>query len=108
MTVGVSAPKTRGFLSGIGTAFSTGAAHKLDMGALVQEATAIHVKLVHSGSKPSISTKVAALRRSLLHGGEGELGSAFRDVADVSILLLSQYPDINESTGKAHARSRGP
>ena len=88
MTVGVSAPKTRGFLSGLGTAFSSGAAHKLDMGATVQETTAIHVKLVHSRSKPSISTKVATLRRLLLHGGEGELGSAFTDVADVSIPFL--------------------
>ena len=85
MTVGVSAPKTRGFLSGLGTAFSPGAAHKLDVGAIVQETTAIHVKLVHSRSKPSISTKVATLRRLLLHG---ELGSAFMDVADVSMHFL--------------------
>ncbi|KAL5523424.1 hypothetical protein ACEPAG_7597 [Sanghuangporus baumii] len=82
VTVGISAPKTRSFLSGLGTAFSLGAAHKLEMGALVQETTALHVTIGHLGTVPSRSTQAATLRRLLLQGGEDELGSAFMDVAD--------------------------
>ncbi|OCH88874.1 carbohydrate esterase family 9 protein [Obba rivulosa] len=64
VTTAITAPKSVGFLSGMGTAFSTGAAHKLEKGAVVQPVTAFHVSMHHSGLA-SISTKVAALRHLL-------------------------------------------
>ncbi|KAL5507656.1 hypothetical protein ACEPAH_7112 [Sanghuangporus vaninii] len=96
VTVGISAPKTRSFLSGFGTAFSLGAAHKLEMGALVQETTALHVTIGHLGTAPSISTHIATLRRLLLQGGEGELGASFMDVADGkrTLVIEAQSADL--------------
>jgi hypothetical protein len=46
--------------------FSTGAAHKLADGAVIQEVTALHVSVGHFGIRPSISTQIAALRDLLL------------------------------------------
>ena len=70
VTVGIVAPQTQtqnsgGFLSGVGTAFSLGAPHKLALGAIVQRAGAVHVA-IHRGQAQSVSTQVAALRRLLL------------------------------------------
>lgn len=89
VTVGVSAPKSRGFLSGLSTAFGLGSAHKMEMGALVQETTALHVSIGHMGKTPSVSTQIATLRRLLLNGGEGELGAAFNDVSNVYTFSLN-------------------
>ncbi|OBZ68120.1 hypothetical protein A0H81_11871 [Grifola frondosa] len=75
VTVGISAPRTAGFLSGLSTAFSTGANHKLEVGALIQDVGALHVRVHHFGlAGPSVSTQIAALRNILLSKGKGEFG----------------------------------
>lgn len=76
------APSARRFYSGLGTFFSTGAAHKLEKGAVLQEVTALHVAVRHFGT-PSISTQIAALRRLLLGPYEGDSGKWFEKVTQV-------------------------
>jgi hypothetical protein len=82
VTTAISSPQSYGFIGGLGTAFSTGAAHKLASGAVVQEVTAVHVALDLS-ARISVSTQIATLRRLLLGGGEGEIGQAFKDAGEV-------------------------
>ncbi|KAI0746214.1 carbohydrate esterase family 9 protein [Daedaleopsis nitida] len=72
-------PDERGFLSGLSTAFATGARHKLARGAIVQEAGTVHVA-VHLGGSQSVSTQIAALRHLLLNQTDGELGRAFERI----------------------------
>ncbi|KAL0956502.1 hypothetical protein HGRIS_002646 [Hohenbuehelia grisea] len=83
----VVAPKASGFLAGLGTAFRTGAAHKLIDGAVIQDITALHIQISHVGV-PSVSTQIAALRRLLLGGAHGELGSVFAAIADGKLPLV--------------------
>ncbi|KAH8116643.1 composite domain of metallo-dependent hydrolase [Phellopilus nigrolimitatus] len=94
VTTGITAPKHRGFLSGLSTAFGLGAAHKLEKGALVQEVAAVHVTVGHMGKTPSISTQIAALRHLLLDDG-GE-SSAFKDVAEgkMTLVVEAQSADV--------------
>lgn len=57
VTSGIVAPRSRGFLSGLGAAFSTSAMHKLEKGALLGDEVALHVRI--SASLPaSVSTQV--------------------------------------------------
>ncbi|EMD37398.1 hypothetical protein CERSUDRAFT_114069 [Gelatoporia subvermispora B] len=72
VTTAITAPKSVDFLSGMGTAFSTGAAHKLEKGAVVQDVTAFHIGIHHSG-QASVSTKIAALRHLLFSPSRGTL-----------------------------------
>jgi hypothetical protein len=81
VTWGIVAPKSRGFLSGLSTVFTTGTAHKLQRGAAVQSIAALHVAI--GAGSPSVSTQVAALRRLLLGNGHGELAAQFDDVVKV-------------------------
>jgi len=81
VTVGVTAPTSNKFLSGLGVAFSTGLPHRLAHGAVLQDITALHISIL--SSSPSISTQIAALRHLLSGQGEGELGKLFRKVARV-------------------------
>lgn len=84
VTVGVTAPKSAGLVSGLSAVFSTGAQGD----GLIQDVAALHVNIKHSDSLPSVSTQIAALR-NLLHGSaSGELGSYFQKVRDVCIDLL--------------------
>ncbi|KXN85387.1 hypothetical protein AN958_11487 [Leucoagaricus sp. SymC.cos] len=76
VTAGVSAPISFGFLSGLSTAFSTGAFHKLSEGAVLQEETALHIT-IGAFTEPSVSTQIGLLRRLLYGEGEGPLGEAF-------------------------------
>lgn len=82
VTKGVVAPTSDGFLLGISAAFSTAAKHKLQTGAIVQEAATVHVS-VHPGRTSSVSTQIAALRHLLLHQTDGELGKAFERIRKV-------------------------
>ena len=106
VTVGIVAPQTqtqnsRGFLSGLGTAFSLGAPHKLALGAIVQRAGAVHVA-IHRGQAQSVSTQVAALRRLLLGAGveererEGELRAWFAKVrrGQATLVVGAESADI--------------
>ncbi|CAE7231904.1 unnamed protein product [Rhizoctonia solani] len=65
VTTAVSAPVSRGLFSGASVAFRTGAAHKLEDGAIVNSAPALHLTVRH-GSGVSVSTQIATVRRLLL------------------------------------------
>ena len=82
VTTAISAPVSYGFLAGLSVAFSTGARHKLESGAVVRPVTALHVQ-VGTGQGVSVSTQVAGLRRLLI---DGEKHGAFRRVAHVSTM----------------------
>ncbi|KAI0639278.1 carbohydrate esterase family 9 protein [Trametes polyzona] len=75
VTAGIVAPQSPGFLAGLNTAFSTVARHKLEPGAVIQEAGGLHVS-IHPVGIPSVSTQIAALRRLLLGENTGELKHA--------------------------------
>ncbi|KAG8680359.1 hypothetical protein FRC09_018304, partial [Ceratobasidium sp. 395] len=65
VTTAVSAPVSRGMFSGASVAFRTGAAHKLEDGAVINPLAALHLSIGHGGSV-SIATQIATLRRLLL------------------------------------------
>ncbi|KAJ6532729.1 carbohydrate esterase family 9 protein [Mycena vulgaris] len=87
VTSAVTAPSSRGFLSGLSTVFSTAAAHKLIDGAVLQEIAALHVALSLS-SGISVSTQITTLRGLLLGEGEGNLAQRFADVVTGKIPLV--------------------
>ncbi|CAK5272083.1 unnamed protein product [Mycena citricolor] len=104
---------TGGFLTGLGTYFSTGAAHKLADGAIIQRVTGLHVRF-SMWADASVSTQVAALRRLLLGKGSGDIGEQFSQVtdgkiplvvhaesADIIATLLVLKKEVESSTGKA-------
>ncbi len=90
---GIVAPRSGGFLIGLNTAFSTGSKHKLEHGALIQSAGAVHVS-VHPSGKPSVSTQIAALRRLLLEPTSGELGLWFDKIRKVSSIPPPPSPSL--------------
>ena len=98
--MGITAPSSRSFLSGLSTAFATGAGHKLEKGAMIQEIVALHLRIGHFSSSPSVSTQIAALRRLLFGGGgKSELGSRFKQVTEVSANWLSLVAPDHVHTG---------
>ncbi|KAH9176442.1 carbohydrate esterase family 9 protein [Lactarius sanguifluus] len=116
VTKAIVAPVHNGFYSGLGTAFSTGAAHKLEDGAVAQEVTALHVSVGHFGRKPSVSTQIAALRGLLLKLPDddtiGATSNPFRDAgrglipivveaysADVIATLILLKKEVEGKTG---------
>ncbi|KDQ28082.1 hypothetical protein PLEOSDRAFT_1077055 [Pleurotus ostreatus PC15] len=80
VTSAVTAPLGSGFFSGLGTAFSLSAKHKLEQGSIVKEVTGFHIAVRHNSKGPSVSTQIALLRRLLLAPVDGALGHHFRDV----------------------------
>ncbi|KAJ2931515.1 hypothetical protein H1R20_g5580, partial [Candolleomyces eurysporus] len=87
VTSAITAPKSSGFYGGLGVHFSTGAAHRMESGAVIQDVTAVHVSVRHF-EKPSISTQIATLRR-LLHGkADGMVGHYFEKVRSGHIPLV--------------------
>jgi hypothetical protein len=88
VTVAITAPSSYGFISGLSTAWSTGSEHKLAEGAVVQSVAALHVSLDMSSERPSVSTQIAVLRRLLLGEGKGDLGKAFKNVAEGKLALV--------------------
>ena len=90
VTIGVIAPQSGGFLQGLSTAFSLGAAHKLEKGAIVADAVALHVRVSMSGSA-SVSTQIAALRKLLLPpaGERNEFAASVVQVCTVSSFQLT-------------------
>ncbi|GJE95451.1 carbohydrate esterase family 9 protein [Phanerochaete sordida] len=87
VTAGVVAPKAAGFFAGVSTAFSTGALHSLEKGAILQKDAALHVSIFHGGF-PGVSTQIAALRRLLKGHGKGALGDWFERVVDGEVPLV--------------------
>lgn len=79
VTMAVSAPVTYGFLAGLSVAFSTGARHKLEHGAVVRPITALHVH-IGPAQGASVSTQIATLRKLLIDSAKH---GAFRRVAQV-------------------------
>jgi hypothetical protein len=99
VTSAVTAPLGT-FYSGYSTAFSTGAAHKLDDRAVLKSIAAFHTSIRHVGL-PSVSSQIAALRNLLLDGpSEGWSGKVIKVRLILPILAL--YID----TG--HSRARYP
>jgi hypothetical protein len=109
VTLAVTAPSHKGFYSGLATSFSTGSAHKLEPGAVIQEVTGLHVAVRHFGT-PSVSTQIAALRRLLLE----PQGKWFNQVlegriplvveahsADIIATLVWLKREIERETGKS-------
>lgn len=90
VTTAISAPVSSGFLGGLGVAFSTGARHKLEVGAVVQSVTALHVH-VEPGQGVSVSTQIATLRRLLL---ADEKSGVFQRAAHVSAMLCGRWGEI--------------
>lgn len=86
MTSAITPPQAYGFLYGLSAVFSTGSAHKLEDGALIQNVAALHVGISLESSM-SVSTQIAALRRLLMSGGEGDLGIQFKKVIKVRTAL---------------------
>lgn len=82
----MSAPSSEGFYGGLSVAFSLGASHKLQKGAVIQRITALHVTIRHFKSI-SVSTQISALRRLLSGPYEGEAGIWFEKVMKVSITI---------------------
>lgn len=82
MTSAISPPRSQGFFVGVSTAFSPGAANKLDKGALLSDAVALHISIYHRDTA-SISSQIALIRRGLYGEFEGERGKWFAAVAKV-------------------------
>ena len=85
--------------------------HKLADGAVVQEVTALHFSIGHFGSRPSISTQIAALRRLLLELPDDTLADAsrpFRDAVRVRQILMRQMTIYKFPSGCDSDRGRGP
>ncbi|KAH7928042.1 hypothetical protein BV22DRAFT_1083961 [Leucogyrophana mollusca] len=93
VTAAVVAPKSRGFLSGLSTVFATGAAHKLEKGAVIQDVAAIHIAIGHGNSGPSVGTQIAALRHELLgHAAQSQFSSLSK--GGIPLVIEVQNADI--------------
>jgi len=84
VTTAISAPVTYSFLGGLGVAFSTGARHKLEDGAIVRPVTGLHVH-VGPAQGTSVSTQIAVIRKLLTAGPKH---GAFEHVARGKIPLV--------------------
>ncbi|KAG7441138.1 carbohydrate esterase family 9 protein [Guyanagaster necrorhizus] len=113
VTTAVTAPESSGFLSGLSGAFTTGAAHKLEDGAVIQDVAALHV-IVSMSSDISVSTQLGALRRLLSGEIHGDLGAQFKKVvegelplvvtvysADIMASLMQLKQEAEKRSGKA-------
>ncbi|KAF4615672.1 hypothetical protein D9613_012510 [Agrocybe pediades] len=106
VTTAVTAPVGNGFLQGISAAFSVGAPHALERGAVVQEETALHITISHLLSA-SVSTQIAALRKLLLDG-EGRWATVRKgkmhlvisvESADIMSTLIHLKKEVEDETG---------
>lgn len=107
VTTGITAPTHRRFYAGLSTSFYTGALHKLEEGAVVQDVNAVHVTVRHFGGTPSISTQIAVLRKLLLEPGNGDVGKWFKDVSEVNqFALLGIIKKFTITPGSRNSRGR--
>ncbi|KAI9060293.1 composite domain of metallo-dependent hydrolase [Trametes sanguinea] len=110
ITLSVTPPVHDGWFSGLSVAFSPGAPHRLAQGAIVRDVVAVHCTLGHGDPGPSVSSKIAVLRRLLTERVEGEVGAWFRsgtiplvvDVgsADIISTLIALKKEVEVSTRK--------
>ncbi|KAJ7164026.1 carbohydrate esterase family 9 protein [Mycena crocata] len=96
VTSAIVAPTSYGVFGGLGVSFSLGAAHKLERGAVLQEVTAVHMRVMQVLPGPSVSTQIALLRRLLLRPVDGPSKVWFQKVTDgeVPIVVESHSADI--------------
>lgn len=88
-------------MAGLSTAFSTGAAHALEEGAVIQDIAALHVAIGHQGSRsPSVSSQIAALRHLLLDADDG---TPFDRAAEVKLPKLFIPSRLNAIKGRDSA-----
>lgn len=85
VTAAIVSPTANGEFGGLSTAFFTGAAHKLEKHAVLAKVTALHVNIGHLGRRPSVSTQIAALRKALSGGFEGDRGEWYKQAAEVRL-----------------------
>ncbi|KAF8135494.1 composite domain of metallo-dependent hydrolase [Boletus edulis] len=71
VTSAITPPTSYGLVAGLSTAFSTGAAHALEEGAVIQDVAALHVNIHRGSGSPSVSSQIAALRHLLLEAASG-------------------------------------
>ncbi|KAI0645593.1 hypothetical protein C8Q79DRAFT_1010536 [Trametes meyenii] len=88
VTLSITAPSHEVWLSGLSVAFSPGAPHRLARGAILRDVVAVHITLAHGDAGPSVSTKVAALRRLLTEPVDGDVGVWFQKAANGTIPLV--------------------
>ena len=105
MTSAITSPVTNGLFSGLTVAFSTGAEHKLEKGAVIEDATALRV-IVSLSSSASVSTQIATLRRLLSGGASGGLGAQFKKVAEVWVSPFALLSIIKITAGYSDSRYR--
>ncbi|KAJ7454753.1 carbohydrate esterase family 9 protein [Mycena latifolia] len=96
VTSAIVAPTSDGVVGGLGVAFSLGAAHKLERGAVLQEVTGVHMEVLQSLSSPSVSTQIALLRRLLLRPVDGPSKVWFDKVTngDLPLIVEAHSADI--------------
>ncbi|KAK7032843.1 carbohydrate esterase family 9 protein [Favolaschia claudopus] len=88
VTSAIVAPLAPGVFGGLGVSFSVGAAHKLQPGAVLQEVTGLHMKVMQLLPGPSVSTQIALLRRLLLRPVDGPSKEWFEKVVNGEIPLV--------------------
>ncbi|KAG8958226.1 hypothetical protein FRC03_009340 [Tulasnella sp. 419] len=88
VTSSVAAPLSRSMFSGLSVAFSNGAAHALEEGAIVKEIAALHIQISAGGKGPSVSTQIGLLRRLLTSKGEATPLRWFTKVASGELPLI--------------------
>ena len=99
---GIVAPSHRGFAVGLSTTFATGALHKLESGAVLQDVNALHVSVKHHERAPSVSTQIGTLRRLLLEPDHRtDAGRWFGRVSEVGMV----HPEIGNDRHRNHVRA---
>ncbi|KAJ6570163.1 carbohydrate esterase family 9 protein [Mycena vulgaris] len=88
VTSAIVAPTSYGAFGGLGVSFSLGAAHGLERGAILQEVTGVHMKVLQSLPGLSVSTQIALLRRLLLRPVDGPSKVWFNKVTDGEVPLV--------------------
>lgn len=92
VTTAITSPQHVSFVGSLSTAFSLGALHGLETGAVVQDVVALHATLAH-GDAPSVSSEIAALRRYILHPPGGEAARCVDRLRKVRILVSHRNTD---------------
>ncbi|KAG9004460.1 hypothetical protein FRB94_002331 [Tulasnella sp. JGI-2019a] len=112
VTTSIAAPSSSSMIPGLSVAFSNGAAHALEEGAIIQNITALHLNVAHGG-QPSVSTQIGLLRQIFLSNDESKVTGWFRraaqhelpvivhvDSADVMAKLIALKAEVEERSGK--------